>query len=183
MYAPAHPWVIGTADVRLESGRVGHSRYRPAVRSTAYAILAASALLALTPPVAVAKRSLPLGRYHGATSDGHVIEFTVERSPRPTFPRKITHFHVVYDIAGCRSGPIRQPFFAKVYYGKTASRRGSFSRLVGHPPGKPGQPQLDLTGRFTSASAASGSFRVGVRGSCPLDPASTPLTFHVKRAS
>lgn len=94
------------------------------------------------------------------------------------------HFYLVYDIAGCRSGPIRQPFFASVYYGKTASRRGRFSRDIGlHSPGagKTGERQMSLTGRFTSAGRASGSFRVGVIGRCPLDPSATPLTFKVKR--
>jgi hypothetical protein len=143
-------------------------------------VLAASFLLALTPTALSAGAPLPLGRYGGTTSDGHVIQFTVERSAKPGFPRKITHFYVVYDIAGCRSGPVRQPFFASIDYGKVASRHGKFARDVGHT-GKTNEVRLSLTGRFTSASRASGSFRVGVVGHCPIDPSKPALTFQVKR--
>jgi hypothetical protein len=148
-------------------------------------VLAASLLLGLTPAVTGAGAPLPLGRYTGTTGDGHVFQFTVERSAKPLSPRKITHFYLVYDIAGCRSGPVRQPFFASVYYGKTTSRRGSFSRVIPRAPGPPkaGQVQLSLAGRFTSPSRASGTFRVGVVGRCPLDPNGPALSFHVKRAS
>jgi hypothetical protein len=31
-----------------------------------------------------------------------VLQFTVEPNRNPTAPRKITHFYLVYDIAGCR---------------------------------------------------------------------------------
>jgi len=150
------------------------------MRSLSCAALVASLLLALTPAALGAATQLPLGRYGGTTSDGHVIEFTVERSAKPGFPRKITHFHVVYDIAGCRSGPVRQPFFASIDYGKVASRRGKFARDVGHT-GKTGEVRLSLTGRFTSASRAAGSFHVGVVGRCPIDPSKPALTFTVKR--
>jgi hypothetical protein len=148
-------------------------------------VVATSLLLALTPAVTGAAAPLPLGRYTGTTGDGHVFQFTVERSAKPLSPRKITHFWLVYDIAGCRSGPIRQPFFASVYYGKTASRRGSFSREIPRAPGPPktGQVQLSLSGKFTSPSRASGTFRVGVVGRCPLDQNGPTLTFSVKRAS
>lgn len=150
------------------------------MRLLSCAVLAASFLLALTPNALSAGAPLPLGRYGGTTSDGHVIQFMVERSAKPGFPRKITHFYVVYDIAGCRSGPVRQPFFASIDYGKVASRRGKFSRDVGHT-GKTNEVRLSLTGRFTSATRASGSFRVGVVGHCPIDPSKPPLTFVVKR--
>jgi hypothetical protein len=156
------------------------------MRSTVCAGLAAALLLSLTPGITGAAAPLPLGRYTGTTSDGHVFQFTVARSAKPTSPRKITHFWVVYDIAGCRSGPIRQPFFASVYYGKTKSRRGTFSRDIprhGPSAGKTGDVQLSLSGRFTSPSRASGTFRVGVIGRCPLNAGSPALTFHVKRTS
>ena len=154
------------------------------MRPPASAITAATAatlLLAATPAALGAAGPLPqTGRYNGTTSDGHVIEFTVERSAKRGFPRKITHFHVVYDIAGCRSGPVRQPFFASVAFGKAASKRGTFARDVGHT-GKANEVQLRLTGKFTSPTRASGSFRVGVVGRCPIDASSPPLTFTVKR--
>src|SRR5918912_1603382 len=141
---------------------------------------AAGALLLLPAPAGAAGAIPATGRYKGTTSDGHIIEFTVERSAKPGFPRKLTHFHVVYDIAGCRSGPVRQPFFASVAFGKTASKRGTFARDVGHS-NKPNAVQLRLTGRFTSPTRASGSFRVGVVGRCPIGPSSATLTFTVKR--
>jgi len=90
----------------------------------------------------------------------------------------------VYDIAGCRSGPIRRVSFAGVYYGKDTGRRGTFARDIGHhnqAPGKTGEVQMRLTGRFTSAATATGSFRVGVLGKCPLDMSAPALTFTVKR--
>src|SRR4051794_36387900 len=93
------------------------------------------------------------GRYRGTTGDGHVIEFTVARSAKPGFARKVTHFHVVYDIAGCRSGPVRQTFFASVRTGGSAASRGRFSRTVGHT-GKANEVQLRLTGRFTTTTRA-----------------------------
>jgi len=154
------------------------------MRSTLAVALVAMLMLALTPAPTSAGTALPLGRYTGQTSDGHVFQFTVVRNKNPAYPRRITHFYLVYDIAGCRSGPIRQPSFASVYYGNTANRRGTFARDLGHhsqAPGKTGEVQLSLTGRFTSATTAGGSFRVGVLGKCPLDPSSAALTFKVKR--
>lgn len=154
------------------------------MRSTVAVALTALLLLALTPALTSAGSSLPLGRYAGKTSDGHVIQFTVARNPNPTAPRRITHFYLVYDIAGCRSGPIRKASFAGIYYGRTASRRGTFARELGHhtqAPGKTGELQLNLSGRFKSATTATGSFRVGVLGSCPLDTSAPALTFKVKR--
>ena len=154
------------------------------MRSTLAVALVAVLLLALTPALTSAGTALPLGRYTGQTGDGHVFQFTVVRNKNPAYPRRITHFYLVYDIAGCRSGPIRQPSFASVYYGNTANRRGTFARDLGHHsqgPGTTGEVQLSLTGRFTSATKASGSFRVGVFGKCPLDASSPVLTFKVKR--
>ena len=140
------------------------------------AALAAALLLVLLPAATDAAAPLPLGRYTGQTSDGHVLQFTVERSAKADHPRKITHFYVVYDIANCRSGPIRQPFFAGVLYGADAAKRGTFSRTLG------GERQLRLTGRFRSGGAsASGSFRVGIAGTCPITAATKKLTFRVTR--
>ena len=141
----------------------------------------AVALLLLAAPAPGIAGSIPAtGRYRGTTGDGHVIEFTVAGSAKPGFARKITHFHVVYDIADCRSGPVRQPFFASVRTGGSASSRGTFSRTVGHT-GKANEVQLRLTGRFTSTTRASGSFRVGVVGRCPLSPSGPALSFSVRR--
>ena len=152
------------------------------LRSSCRAVLpAALAFLLLGPADVGIAGSIPAtGRYRGTTGDGHVIEFTVARSAKPGFARKITHFHVVYDIAGCRSGPVRQAFFASVRTGGAASTRGSFSRTVGHS-GTANQVQLRLTGRFTSATRATGGFRVGVAGRCPLNPNAAPLSFSVRR--
>ena len=130
----------------------------------------ASALLALAPGGAAGSIPSP-GRYTGATGDGHVFEFTVERSRKAASHRKVTHFYLVYDIAGCRSGPIRSVFFSLV------SRSGRFSRVLTAS----NKAQLSLTGRFTSPTRASGSFRVGVAGKCPLSSTSPRLSFHVKR--
>jgi hypothetical protein len=141
------------------------------------AVLAAALLLALAPAATDAAPTLPLGRYTGQTGDGHVFQFTVQRSAKANHPRKITHFYLVYDIANCRSGPIRQPFFTSVYYGATATKRGTFARTLG------GERQLQLTGRFRSGGAsASGSFKVGIAGKCPITAATPKLTFKVKRA-
>ncbi|MEA2381588.1 MAG: hypothetical protein QOH72_1559 [Solirubrobacteraceae bacterium] len=141
----------------------------------------ALAFLLIAPAgVGIAGSTPATGRYRGTTGDGHVIEFTVARSAKPGFARKITHFHVVYDIAGCRSGPVRQAFFASVRTGGSASSRGSFSRTVGHT-GKANEVQLRLTGRFTTATRASGGFRVGVAGRCPLNPTAPALRFSVRR--
>ena len=155
-----------------------HASPRPFAR----AVLATTlALLALAPTEVGLAGSIPAtGRYRGTTGDGHVIEFTVARSAKPGFARKITHFHVVYDIAGCRSGPVRQVFFASVRTGGSSSSRGTFSRTVGHT-GKANEVQLRLTGRFTSTTRAAGSFRVGVAGRCPLNPNGPALSFSVRR--
>lgn len=155
---------------------------RPARR----AVLAAALVVPAALPAAVgaAGGSLPRpGRYTGQTGDGHVFQFTVEPSRKPGHPRKITHFYLVYDIAGCRSGPVRQRFFASVPSGPPASRRGTFSRDVNtSATARAGLAQLSLTGRFTSPTRASGSFRVGVAGKCPIDDTTTSLTFHARRA-
>jgi hypothetical protein len=151
----------------------------PASRTLAPALVAA-ALLTLAAPVTAGAAVPTPGRYSGATGDGHLIEFTVERSAKPRFARKITHFHVVYDIAGCRSGPVRQVFFASVRTSGSPSERGRFSRLVGHTAAT-NAVQLRLSGRFTSPTRASGSFRVGVVGRCPLDPNAPALSFTVRR--
>ena len=67
-------------------------------------ILAALLLLAVgSGGAGAASPKLPLGRYIGQTSDGHVFQFTVVRNANPTYPRRITHFYLVYDLAGCRS--------------------------------------------------------------------------------
>src|SRR3954471_23103804 len=99
------------------------------MRRLAALAIAIAIAVAVTAPSGVtaataAGATLPLGRYKGTTGDGHVIEFTVARRRRPSAlrPRKITHFHVVYDIAGCWSGPIRQASFT------TVTRRGRFAR-------------------------------------------------------
>jgi hypothetical protein len=147
---------------------------------TATAAAVALALLLIPADVGFAGSVPSTGRYRGTTGDGHVIEFTVARSAKPGFARKITHFHVVYDIAGCRSGPVRQVFFASVRTGGSAASRGSFSRTVGHT-GTANDVQLRLSGRFTSATRASGSFRVGVAGRCPLNPNGPALSFTVRK--
>src|SRR5689334_24691466 len=113
------------------------------------------------------------GRYTGQTGDGHVFQFTVERSQKAASHRKVTHFYMVYDIAGCRSGPIRQTFFSLV------SGSGRVSRVV-NGSAQPNKAQLSLTGRFTSATRASGTFRVGVAGKCSLGASSPKLSFSVR---
>jgi hypothetical protein len=150
------------------------------MRPALCAVLVSALLLALTPAAIGAGPTLPLGRYTGQTGDGHVFQFSVERSRKPGSPRKITHFWMVYDIAGCRSGPVRQPFFASVHYGAAPSKRGTFSRLVGHSNAT-NTVRLSLKGRFTSATRASGSFKVGVVGRCPITASTPSLTFSVKR--
>jgi hypothetical protein len=139
---------------------------------------AAGALLLVAAPAGAAGAIPATGRYAGTTGDGHVIEFTVERSAKPGFARKITHFHVVYDIAGCRSGPVRQALLASVR--TRGADRGRFTRTVGASTAA-NTVQLRLSGRFTSPSRASGSFRVGVAGRCPIGAATRPLTFTVRR--
>jgi hypothetical protein len=152
-----------------------------AVRSTLCAALVLSLALALTPAAGAA--SLPqIGRYKGQTGDGHVFQFSVERSHKANSPRKITHFWLVYDIADCRSGPVRQPFFASVF--KTpASPHGAFSRTIPKTGGQANQVQLRLKGRFTSTTKASGSFRVGVIGKCPITASTQALSFTATRSS
>ena len=99
------------------------------MRSALRIALVASLALAVTPVIASAASFPEIGRYKGQTGDGHVFQFNVERSKKPNSPRKITHIWLVYDIANCRSGPIRQPFFASVF--KTpASPHGAFSRTI-----------------------------------------------------
>ena len=93
------------------------------------AALVASLTPALTSAAAGAASLPQIGRYKGQTGDGHVFQFSVERTHKANAPRKITHFWLVYDIADCRSGPVRQPFFASVF--KTpASPHGAFSRTI-----------------------------------------------------
>ena len=151
------------------------------MRSALCAALVASLTLALT-PAAGAAASLPqIGRYKGQTGDGHVFQFNVERSHKANSPRKITHFWLVYDIADCRSGPVRQPFFASVF--KTpASPHGAFARTIPKTGGQPNQVQLRLKGKFTSTTKASGSFRVGVIGKCPITPSTQALSFTATRS-
>src|SRR3954469_18679379 len=132
-------------------------------------------LIALAPAGAAASIPAP-GRYTGQTGDGHVFQLTVARSQKAASHRKVTHFYLVYDIAGCRSGPIRQTFFARI------SPSGRFSRVV-NGSARPNKAQLSLKGRFTSTRRASGTFRVGVAGKCPLKSTSPKLSFHVKRRS
>jgi hypothetical protein len=139
---------------------------------------ACAAALLLLPATAGAASVPATGRYRGTTGDGHIIEFTVARSAKPGFARKITHFHVVYDIAGCRSGPVFQPFFASVR--TDGPNVGRFARNVGASTAA-NTVQLRLTGRFTSAERASGSFRVGVVGRCAIEASTLPLTFSVRR--
>ena len=152
-----------------------------AVRSALCVALVASLALALTPAVGGAASLPQIGRYKGQTGDGHVFQFNVERSQKPNSPRKITHFWLVYDIADCRSGPVRQPFFASVF--KTpASPHGAFSRTIPIPDGQPNKVQLRLKGRFTSTTKASGSFRVGVVGKCPITASTPALSFTATRS-
>ena len=73
-----------------------------------------------------------------------------------------------------------QVFVASVRTGGSSSSRGTFSRTVGHT-GKANEVQLRLTGGFTSTTRASGSFRVGVAGRCPLNPNGPALSFSVRR--
>ena len=89
-------------------------------------------------------------------------------------------FWLVYDIANCRSGPIRQPFFASIF--KTpASPHGAFSRTIPKSGGQANQVQLRLKGRFTSTTKASGTFRVGVIGKCPITASTQALSFTATR--
>jgi hypothetical protein len=150
---------------------------RPAARAVPVAALAALLLA----PAGAGAASIPSpGRYKGTTGDGHVFQFTVARSAKPGFARKITHFWLVYDIANCRSGPVRQPFFTSVRTTGPVSGRGKFSRFVGQRA-RPNEVQLRLTGRFTSTTRATGSFRVGVVGRCPIDTAGQTLSFTARR--
>jgi hypothetical protein len=149
------------------------------MRSTLCAALVASLALAVTPAAGVAASLPQIGRYKGQTGDGHVFQFNVERSQKPNSPRKITHIWLVYDIANCRSGPIRQPFFASVF--KTpASPHGAFARTIPKTDGHANQVQLRLKGRFTSTTKATGSFRVGVIGKCPITASTQALSFTAK---
>lgn len=149
---------------------------RPGLRP---AVLA-SVALALAPAAAVAASLPQTGHYEGETGDGHVFQFDVERSHKASSRRKITHIWLVYDIAGCRSGPVRQPFFASVFE-TPASPHGAFSRTIPASGGHASQVQLRLTGRFTSQTRASGSFRVGVIGKCPITASTARLSFTAKR--
>jgi hypothetical protein len=143
------------------------------MRSALGLALVVSLALGLT-STAVGAASLPqIGRYKGQTGDGHVFQFSVEPSHKAGSPRKITHIWLVYDIAGCRSGPIRQPFFASVF-------DGAFKRTIPKSGGEPNQVQLRLKGKFTSATRAKGSFRVGVIGKCPITASTKALTFTAK---
>ena len=152
-----------------------------AMRSALCAALVASLVLALTPATGGAASLPQIGRYKGQTGDGHVFQFSVERSQKANSPRKITHIWLVYDIADCRSGPVRQPFFASVF--KTpASPHGAFSRTIPKTEGQANQVQLRLKGRFTSTTKASGSFRVGVIGKCPITASTQALSFTATRS-
>ena len=142
------------------------------LRSTARAVPLAALVALLLAPAGAAAASIPSpGRYRGTT---------VERSAKPGFARKITHFYLVYDIANCRSGPVRQPFFTSVRTTGPVTGRGRFSRFVGQR-GRPNEVQVRLTGRFTSPTRATGSFRVGVVGRCPIDTAGQTLSFTARR--
>jgi hypothetical protein len=152
------------------------------MRSALCAALAVSLTLALT-PAAVGAASLPqIGRYKGQTGDGHVFQFSVEPSHKANSPRKITHIWLVYDIPDCRSGPVRQPFFASVFQ-TAAAPHGAFARKIPKTGGEANQVQLRLKGRFTSSTKAKGSFRVGVIGKCPITASTQPLSFTAKRSS
>jgi hypothetical protein len=154
-----------------------HATPRAAARAMPLAVLAALLLM----PTEAGAASIPSpGRFTGTTGDGHVFQFTVERSARPGFARKITHLWLVYDIANCRSGPVRQPFLTSVRTTGPVSARGRFSRFIGRRA-RPNEVQVRLTGRFTSPTRATGSFRVGVVGRCPLGPSSPTLTFTARR--
>ncbi len=147
-------------------------------------VLAGALLLALiagAAPAGALPGELPLGKYAGQTSDGHVMRLTVARSARAGAPRKITHFYVVYDIATCRSGPIRRPFLVGVHYGASAAKRGTFVKTIGLGPGPKGRRQLSIRGRFTSAARATGTVRFGVSGRCPITAATPTLRFTVRR--
>jgi hypothetical protein len=151
------------------------------MRSALCAALVASLALGLTPAAGGAASLPQIGRYKGQTGDGHVFQFSVERSQKANAPRKITHIWLVYDIADCRSGPVRQPFFASVF--KTpASPHGAFSRTIPKTDGQANQVQLRLKGRFTSTTKASGSFRVGVIGKCPITASTQALSFTATRS-
>jgi hypothetical protein len=151
------------------------------LRSTVRVLPLAAVVALLLAPAGAGAASIPSpGRYRGTTGDGHVFQFTVEPSAKSGFARKITHFYLVYDIANCRSGPVRQPFFTSVRTTGPVSGRGRFSRFVGQR-GRPNEVQVRLTGRFTSTTRATGSFRVGVVGRCPLDPNGPALSFTARR--
>ena len=107
------------------------------------AVCAALVTVLVLAPSAAGVASLPqVGRYKGQTGDGHVFQFSVERSHKANSPRKITHIWLVYDIADCRSGPIRQPFFASVF--KTPRRPSARS------PARSRRPAAEPT-RFSCA--------------------------------
>ena len=144
--------------------------------------LAVALVASLAFASAAGAASLPqIGRYKGQTGDGHVFQFSVERSHRANSARKITHIWLVYDIAGCRSGPIRQPFFASVFQ-TAAAPHGAFARTIPKSGGEANQVQLRLKGKFTSATKASGSFRVGVIGKCPITASTQALSFTATRS-
>jgi hypothetical protein len=147
--------------------------------SLAFLALAASAAFAAT---ALAATPPKPGRYEGQTGDGHVFQFTVERSKKANSPRKITHFWLVYDIANCRSGPVRQSFFASVF-STPASPHGAFARTIPKSGGATNQVQLQLHGRFSTTTRASGTFKVGVIGKCPIGASTPSLSFTAKRVS
>ena len=63
-------------------------------RTSQIAVLSTLLSFVLSPALAGAGSTLPLGRYVGETSDGHVLQFSVEPTKNATYPRKITHFYI-----------------------------------------------------------------------------------------
>src|SRR6266516_2656303 len=94
------------------------------MRSALGAALVASLALALTPASAGAASLPQIGRYKGQTGDGHVFQFSVERSQKSNSTRKITHLWLVYDFAACCLGLVRPPCFTRVPYTPLFRSRG-----------------------------------------------------------
>jgi hypothetical protein len=132
----------------------------PSLRPAARAVPVAALVALLVAPAGAGAASIPSpGRYKGMTGDGHVFEFTVAPSAKPGFARKITHFWLVYDIAGCRSGPVRQPFFTSVRTTGPAAAAGSSRASSGSARGRTRSSSASPGGspRPRGRPAASGS--------------------------
>jgi len=145
------------------------------------------AFLVLMPATSSAARPLPYGLYTGQTSDGYAVEFQVVFRDRDTasYPVKITNFLVRFPRGDCRR-LTSVDSLTSVYFGRSAKRRGRFAADVGisQPDARVyAGEQLSLTGRFSSASAASGQLQTGHTSGCPISKATPVVTFKVKRTT